>query len=270
VSVFLMRKVCLVCALFTAIPVLAETPDDAAQARALDAIRQYALNYILSLPDFTCTQVTTRTYWPNQRRRENPNLDAIEEQLTFVDRKETYAVLRINGKRPDSTDHNQLGGISSSGEFGNLLSRTLDPKSNADFHWERTANVNGHRTWVFKFRVPQPRGYGLVESKRTIVVPYDGHLYADPETGVVYRIEMQCDIPKDSEYRQLELTRDLKPTDVSGHEFVLPSHFHLHTRKQRGDAAVIGETVSEADYKQYRRFAADASVHYESDAGPGR
>lgn len=265
-----MRKVCLVCALFAGVPGLAEKPDTPAQAHAVEKVREYVLNYIRGLPDFTCIQVTTRTYWPNRRYREDPSRDVVEEQLTFVDRKETYTALRINGKRAESTTHSQIEGSTSSGEFGTLLSRTLDPKSNADFQFERIANVNGHRAWAFKFHVPQPGGYGLVESRRTILVPYDGRLYEDPENGIVYRIEIQCDIPKDSEYKQLELTLDLKRADVSGVGFVLPFRFHLHTQKQQGDVAVISEAVSDAEYKQYRRFAADTHIHYESGAGPER
>lgn len=128
-----MQKLCLLCALFTTIPAFSENPDGAAESHALDAIRQYAANYIHSLPDFTCTQVTTRTYWPDQRRRLNPRHDAIEEQLTFSHQKETYTVLLINGERPNSASHDQLQGISSTGEFGTLLSRTLDANSNGEF-----------------------------------------------------------------------------------------------------------------------------------------
>jgi len=170
----------LICALLAAAPALAATPDAAEQTRAVAAIRNYALDYIRSLPDFTCLQVTTRTTWPNMRRRLEVQHAAIEEQITYVNRRETYSVQRINGRPVTGVSHDDLLGISSRGEFG---------------------------------------------TPRTIIVPYEGLVFADPETGVVYRIEMHCEIPKDSEYKQLDLTLDLRPADVSGREFVLPRTF---------------------------------------------
>jgi hypothetical protein len=248
------------------------TPDAAEQSRALAAIRDYALNYAARLPDFTCTQVTRRTYYPDARSR-HPRYDYIEEQITFVDHKENYTVTKINGEAVGHTERDQLGGIISSGEFGTLLSRTflgqtIDPSAGTDFRWERWATQKGRRLYVFAFRVPQAKGYGLVESKRTLIVAYKGLLYADPQNGAVLRVEMQCDIPKDSEYKELELILDFKPADVAGREFVLPFHYRLHSYKEVSGVAarvVMSETLNEADFKAYRRFGADSSITFEKE-----
>lgn len=261
------RTLWLCCAAFTALPAPAQSPDATEQARAVETIRQYALNYAHGLPDFMCTQVTTRTNRPNMRYREVATRDTTEEQLRYTDHKETYTVLRINGIRPVNTSHDHQMGIWSSGEFGTLLSHTMDPKSKADLQWKGTETVNGHRTWIFSFRVPQQSGYGLVESSGTILVPYEGTISADPETGIVYRIDLRCDIPQNSEFKQLDLTLDYRATDVSGREFVLPAHFHLHTFKVVRE---LSETVTDADYNQYRRFTADSSLTFDGDNGPRR
>jgi hypothetical protein len=258
----------LLCAFLAAATALAETaPDAAEQSRALAAIRDYALNYAARLPDFTCIQVTRRTYYPNAALR-HPRYDYIEEQITFVDHKENYTVTKINGEAVGNTERNQLGGIISSGEFGTLLSRTFDPGAGTDFRWDRWATQQGRKVYVFAFRVPPAKGYGLVESKRTILVAYKGLLYADPQTGAVLRVEMQCEIPKDSEYKELELILDFKPADVAGREFVLPFHYRLHSYKLvSGGAArvVMSETLNEADFKAYRRFGADISITFDKE-----
>lgn len=75
-------------------------------------------------------------------------------------------------------------------------------------------------------------------------------MFSDAETGAVLRIELQCEIPPDSEYTELELTLDYKPAEVAGRPFVLPSHYHMHSR-------------SEADYRNYRRFDADSSITFD-------
>ncbi len=77
----------------------------AQEPRSVDAVRKYALNYVQSLPDYTCTQVTKRLYSrqnfvpfgggmfvPGANRN-----DAIEEELSFVGGSEHYKVTRMNG-----------------------------------------------------------------------------------------------------------------------------------------------------------------------------
>jgi hypothetical protein len=60
------------------------------------------------------------------------------------------------------------------GEFGRLLGIVFDPETGAGVRWDRVATLNGRRVNVFAFRVPQSRGYRLVESRRTIQVPFKG------------------------------------------------------------------------------------------------
>src|SRR5580692_4477094 len=100
----------------------------------VEAIRKYALNYVQSLPDYTCTQLTKRLYTrqnfvpfgggmftPGTNRN-----DTIEEELSFVGGKEHYKVTKLNGFPPANTDHEQLGGTVSEGEFGSLLKHIFD------------------------------------------------------------------------------------------------------------------------------------------------
>ena len=171
-----------------------------------------------------------------------------------------------------NVQHDQVGGIVSSGEFGSLLANTFAPDAAGEFRWERTANRNGHKVYVFVFRVPQMKGYGLVETRRTLLVPYKGRIYADAENGAVERIELECEIPRDSEYKELEITLDYKPAEVAGREFLLPSHYHFHSVRAirpPGSAPTTppnaSETINEADYRFYRRYDTDSSVGFEAD-----
>jgi hypothetical protein len=257
----------LACILLAAVNVAAQTPDAAEQAKALAALRDYALNYTDRLPDFLCTQITQRRFRENVRSGMRPQRDLIEEQVTYAGHRESYVVTRLNGKAVKGIAHDQVGGIVSSGEFGSLLRNTFDPRAAADFRWERSATRDGRKVYVFAFRVPETRGYGLVESRGTIRVPYKGQIFADARTGAVMRVEMECEIPVDSEYKRLELTLDYKPAEVAGREFILPVHFHMRTRRALF-ATVINETVNEADYTDYRRFDADSSVSFDDAAKP--
>lgn len=247
----------------------AQKPDAADQAQALAALRDYAGSYTKNLPDFICMQVIERTFGTNRRAH-----DSIEEQVTYVNGRENYAVTKINGE-PVSKGHQQLPGIISVGEFGSLMAITLKAETGADIRWARAATRNGEKVNVFAYRVPEKKGYGLVEKTGTRRVPYKGLIYADAETGAVVRIELDCEIPKDSEYQELEIALDYKPTGVGGREFLLPSHYRLHSLREgasanknlpREERRFIQEN-NETDYKSYRKFEADTNVTFGGEAG---
>jgi hypothetical protein len=80
---------------------------------------------------------------------------------------------------------------------------------------------------------------------------------------------MQCDIPNNSEYKQLELALDYKPAEVAGREFILPFHYHMRFC-QAPSAFAVSETVNEADFTGYRRFDANSSVTFQGEANPRR
>jgi len=236
----------------------AQTPSKAEQAATLSAIREYALNYTKNLPNYTCTQTTHQTVLREASVRIVTTMELIEEQLSFSHNKEIRKVAKINGipASPDGPD--QLTGTYLRGEFGNLLDIIFKPATGGNIKFERLATLDGHRVYVFAFRVPQSSGYLLTESKRTIQVPFQGFVYADYETKAVVRIDMKCtDIPRNSEYLNASVTLDYKPANVAGKEFVLPSHYQMHFQM------VTGLKMSSAEYTDYRRFSADATVQFE-------
>lgn len=235
-------------------------PNAAEQTAALDAIQEYALNYIQRLPDYTCTQVTRRNRTPLLASGSRGTADTIEEQVSMVDRSEIHMVMKINGNPVTNVQRDQLSGQFSKGEFGSLLAIIFDPGTATTFHFDRLATLNGRKMYVFAIGVPQSRGYLLADSKRTVQAPYKGFVYADYQTKAVMRIEMKCiDIPANSEFKSLELTLDYKPTRVAGQEFILPSHYLLRFR----NAEVNGS--NDAEYRGYRRFSADATIKFDDD-----
>lgn len=66
----------------------AQKPDAAERSRALSALRDYALNYTKSLPDFICTQAIERAFGLNGRGGH----DAIEEQVTYFQVRSSVAI----------------------------------------------------------------------------------------------------------------------------------------------------------------------------------
>jgi len=241
----------------TASPKRPSAPAD--QSAVIEKVRDQALSYTRQLPNYICTQRTREIIQGGvvgQAMR--GGMDLIEEQVGFVDNRETRRVLNLNGHPVAADSPEQQRGTPSRGEFGTILEVIFDPRTSADLKWERPTTLDRRRVYVFSYRVPQSKGYTLTESKQQIQVPYQGLVYADAETLTVVRIEMKItpqDIPKKSEYVNALLTLDYKPAQVAGREFVLPAHFSLRYQMMRGMAWY------EAEYSNYRKFSADATIN---------
>ena len=247
----------------TAGPKRTSTP--AEQSAVIEKVRDQALSYTRQLPNYICTQRTRQMIHRESLGQLRWGLDLIEEQISFVDNRETRRVLSLNGRPVAADSPDQQRGTPSRGEFGNLLEVIFDPQVSADLRWDRAMMLDHRPVYVLDYRVPRSRGYTFTEAKRTIQVPYNGLVYADPETFAVVRIEMKVspnDIPKGSEYVNAVLTLDYKPAQVAGNEFVLPAHFSLHYQMIRGMAWY------EAEYTGYRKFSADTSIKFEGDKNP--
>ncbi len=235
---------------------------------SLQAVRQYALNYVRQLPDYTCVQDTKRasSRQPSRLGTGQGSTDQIEEELSFVGGTEHYKVTKVNGFPTANASPEQLSGAVSQGEFGSLLRKIFDPATGTTFRAAPPAKFQGRTMHVLTFSVPQAKGY-LVddgEQHRQLLLAFEGSVYADAETNAVMRFTMKCiNIPSDAMLVGTELTLEYKPTDLSGREFILPSHFQLSWRRRMANAPTVFEDgTNSVDFKSYRRFTAESNIDF--------
>lgn len=234
-------------------------PSPAELKKILAEITQKALDYTKGLPNFICAQVTTRSFDPSGTESWRQG-DRIQEQLSYVDGKEDYKVVLVNNLPVANMKHEQLGGITSSGEFGTMLYQIFAPQTQTQFDWERWATLRGKRMYVFSFRVAQPNSdYSIYHqpSGRTIVAGYHGLIYADAETKQIMRIKMDCEGLEGFPINQVGLTLDYAPTKISDQDFVLPMAAEVRSREGRA----LGKNVMQ--FSLYRKFGADATITFD-------
>jgi hypothetical protein len=246
-------------------PAAIPSPSPAELKTILGEITQRALDYTKSLPNFICAQVTTRSYDPSGTESWHQE-DKIQEQLSYVDGKEDYKVVLVNNLPVANVKHEQLGGITSSGEFGTMLYQIFNPQTQTQFDWERWATLRGKRMYVFSFRVAQPNSdYSIFHqpSGRTVVAGYHGLIYADAETRQIMRIKMDCDDLEGFPINQVGLTLDYAPTKISEQSFVLPMAAEVRSREGRR----LGKNVMQ--FSLYRKFSSEATITFDTpDAIP--
>ena len=235
-------------------------PSPAELKQILADITERALNYTKNLPNFICAQVTTRSFDPSGTESWHAE-DKIQEQLSYVDGKEDYKVVLVNNLPVVNMKHEQLGGITSSGEFGTMLYQIFAPQTQTQFEWERWATLRGRRMYVFSFRVAQPNSdYSIYHqpSGRTIVAGYHGLVYADAESKQVMRIKMDCEGLEAFPINQVSLTLDYAPTKISEQSFVLPMAAEVRSREGK----MLGKNVMQ--FSLYRKFSSEATITFDT------
>jgi hypothetical protein len=236
-------------------------PDSVEQARILHEIISNARSYSEGLPNYMCIQVTRRHY--DETGTENwRQFDTIQEQLSYVDRKESYKVLMRNGQSVANVDHRQLGGATLSGDFGSIFTEIFSVETAAEFDWDHWATLRGKRMYVFSFRVPQSRSHFTIEdhTRRVITAGYRGLIYAERDSNIVMRFRMECeDIPSDFAVKDVRLDVNYDYTEIAGQKYVLPLKSEIKARQ--------GKLMSwnEAEFKLYRKFGTESTIIYDTD-----
>ena len=237
---------------------IAQTPEPAEQQRVLADATDYATNHERALPNFICTQ-TTRRFEDFSGREEWHPLDIIVERLTYFEHHEDYKVLEINGL-PSGLEHDQLGGASSSGEFGSVMKGIFSAASATEFHWQTWFTLRGQKMHVYAYSVTAAHSdYHIVVPGQSLdLVPaYHGLIFIDDRKHYVHRITMHADgIPRTYPIQDVSLMLDYDYTRIGDADYLLPLTFELRSRQ--GKVLV----KNDVDYDNYSKFTADSSVRF--------
>jgi len=243
-------------------PASPDAPNGDQQDRILEAVESYGAHYISGLPDFLCDQVT-RHFRADLNSDRWHKGDVITEKLGFHDGQEKRSVDLVNGKRADSLKNRWHAPLITEGEFGILIDRVLGPQSFATFAWNRWETVRGKRLAVFDYSVDLEHstlrlGIGdLAEA----VLAYGGSVFADPETGAVWRITeaVNKDIPLKLQTREIGTVIDYDETPIGGRQYLLPVTATV--------SAVTwdGKIRNEMEFRNYRKFDADSVIHFDTN-----
>jgi len=241
-------------------PAVIPPPPADEQKKIIEHLRAYALNYTKRLPDFICTQVTRRHIDPTGMefwRRQ----DVIVTRLSFFEQKEDYKVILVND-RPSELDIRQVGGATSTGEFGTMLREIFEPATETRFNWERWATLRGRRMMVFSYYVSQSRSKWHVLAENLDIVPaYRGLVYVDQESRIVSRVTLEADdLPPSFPIQKAALTLDYDFATINETQYMLPLKAEMRLRQGRFLAK------NEVEFRTYRKFGVEAVITFETPA----
>ena len=236
-----------------------QRPSDAERAALIERTRQKALEYARSLPDFVCSEVVRRYSAAADGRRAGGwvQLDTLSIKLRYWQRVEEHQLELINGKSTERK-FEDLGGGTSTGEFGGILRMIFDPDSQTAFDWESWKNLRKHRTAVYQYAVSAAHSpYVLRNQGRQAPVGLHGVLEIDAETGeVLHFTYVSYDIPEKLNVQSAVSSVDYDFADVGGRSYLLPS---------RSETEAHGSMVwmrNKMEFREYRKFSADSVIDF--------
>ncbi len=241
-------------------------PSDEEQQQALDAAREYALNYAKTLPDFICLEVNRRYI----DRRYKPGTegswaisDRLAEKLTYYDQKEKYELISRNDDSLFGKSAESVGGALSRGDFGTLIREIFEPESRAEFHWERWGNLDGHLFHVYTYAIDQPHSKETIEYNRSqqVTPAFHGEIFVEKGPNTIWRITVEPEPPASFPIQNIVQRLDYRYIDISGQKFLLPVSGQI-IMKADGTG-----TKNEIEFRSYRKYSADTTITFDdSDA----
>jgi len=246
-------------------------PDAAARQAIVDRIRKAALEYGERLQNFTCTQITARSIGPSATGTRWKPLETQEMELNYVDHREHYTVLSVNGQTTNLRRRIKPGYFKAYGQFGSGLQSIFDPKSNGAFEWDHAESGAGGRVCVLRYRVRQASSNVVITADADQVrVGHHGMVWASCDTGEVTRFVSETD---PAEVRRIgrrvplgyRLDVHYALATIGAGEYLLP--------QSAVDVALFYKTWTkeETEFRGYRKYDASSSIRFEDvEAAPDR
>jgi hypothetical protein len=243
-----------------AAPAADPKPSEEEAARLLEQVRQTALNYTSSLPDFICTQVVRRYVDSNGRDRWALT-DTLTVKLSYFGQKEDYKLLLIDNK-PTNLEYMKAGGASSKGEFGTILKLVFDSASATGFQWKSWSAIRKRRAAVYSYHVERAHSAYVVsvqmpgDNLRETVVGFHGEIFVDRDTKMVLRMTTVADLPLGFPMKQSSTTLDYDFTEVGGREYLLPLNAEVEMR------STGLHTKNNVAFHSYQKFQSETTISF--------
>jgi hypothetical protein len=243
-------------------------PEPAGRQSIVIRMQQAALAYLDGLQNFTCTQLLTRSAGNSPDGPHWKLLDTQEAELDYVDRKEHYTLLKVNGQTTDTAKRIKQGPyLTPGGEFGAMLQKIFTPQAQAEFEWDHEEPAGAERSCVIRYKVPQVTSTEVIRvDGDSVRVGHHGMVWADCETGSVKQFRLESDFGEVQLKRAgrrfpvgFRLDVHYAPVAIGAQEFLLP-----HTVEE---TSLFDKTWTrvEIQFQQYRKYDANSVIKFGED-----
>ena len=221
---------------------------------------EHAADYLEELPNFIVNQFVTRSV-RTPAEKDWKDADKLEIEMSYHEKDgEKFKLLKKNGKETTLTYAN-VGGATSTGEFGSVLAALFAEQSHAEFKEVRKETLRGKATTVFEFKVKKGNSnYRLTDTTngRTVTTAYEGTVWLETATARVLRLEQSAvDIQKGFSFTLAESAVDYDwVTIVADIKFLLP----ISAEVLLGQDSQRFYSRNTIEFRGYRMFDSDVKI----------
>jgi hypothetical protein len=245
-------------------------PSAEEQAAIMSEVRDYALNYSGTLPDFICTEVQRRMIAPLPGTRNggppgsDPHWyaqDTLQIRLSYFNQREQYLVVLANNAVVNK-DYSKMGGSKSFGEFGSMLKEIFEPSTETFFEWDHWGTLRGKRVMAFRYQVRQDRSKFAITvegNEAHVIAAYHGLVEIDPSSHVILRVTTEADsLPPSFPVRKAADVLDYDYTELAGRQFLLPLKAQI--------LMTASDSLQRLDeeFRIYRKYSADSDITFDT------
>jgi len=233
-------------------------PEQAEQARMIEAMRNYADEYTAKLPNFIC-QETVSQFEAGRKPTKWRQGDTLTSKLIYNNGREERTLLAVNQKAVNGYNRAWRRPLTTAGEFGMWLGNIFDPVTQAKFTWAGWEDLRGHHMAKFDYAVSQEHStlsLSLSDLAKAVVA-YHGTVWGDPQSGEVWRIETQADdIPAKVRTRSTATTIDYDSVPIGGKTYLLPVKAVVMM------ATDTNHIRNEMLFADYRKFETESTIKF--------
>lgn len=227
-------------------------------AVVVELARLYAQEYSESIPNFLCFRNTRFLKESSPLGRWKLDTE-LKERLSHAGDEDEHEIVAIDGKRVKGEALFFHGGLTVSGEFGNVIRRIFDPETETVFTSMGGDSEGDSGRVILGFRVTQERSSMQISSgdEEEVEMGYAGEVYASRSTGQIFRIRLTMDeLPEGYPIRGATWDIRYGPVKVEEQELLLPVFAAIEAYQE-------GRFVrTEATYTDYQKYAADSSIRF--------
>jgi hypothetical protein len=223
----------------------------------VDKAREWMNSLSATLPNFVCSQLTTR-YQMESKTTGWQALDIVSAEVVYLDGKEEYRKIAINGKAVNK-GMLEIPGASSTGEYGTTLRALFSDGTYAHFKYSGPARVSGKEATVFDYSVAKMNsGWQITEGGQSITPAYSGSVWIDKTTGHVLRIEQQAvDVPRSFPLDKVEMVVEYDSVRLAADQaFILPVHSE-NLACWRGTPNCSRNVI---EFRNYHKFGSESTI----------
>jgi hypothetical protein len=221
--------------------------------RARDAAAEFAQK----LPNYVCQQITTR-YISGTRPVNWRAEDTVSAAVVYEDGREDYRNITVNG-RAVNKKMDEIGGNTSTGEFGTILLNLFHPQTDANFKWIKESVTSRMTTAVYDFSVTQPHSSWEIQVEGQHALPaYTGTVWIDTNAARVMRIEMEAR-PVDFPIDMIQTAVDYDFVSLGTERFLLPTRSESITCQR--SSVVCGRNV--IDFRNYHKYLGESKIIFD-------